>query len=115
LGTDQGKTLGYWEAVYSATRKRQGFRLAPASAGDRAADLSRRLLERLKNGQTQLSAALIRLLAIDDFKQLDHRTRERIIVNQAINHYRSLAGPASVQKVFDLLQDAPDLESSSSR
>ena len=110
LGTDQGKTLGYREAVYSATRKSQGFRLAPASAGDRAADLSRRMLERLKNGQTQLSAALIRLLAIDDFRQLEHRTRERGIVEQATNHYRSLVGPASVQTVFDLLQEAVDLE-----
>jgi len=110
LGTDQGKTLGYWEAVYSATRQNQGFRLGPVGAGDRAADLSRRMLERLKSGQDQLSATLIRLLEIQDFDQLKHRAREKVIVDQANNHFRGLAGPASVQKVFDLLQEPSDLE-----
>jgi hypothetical protein len=110
LGTDQGKTLGYWEAVYSATRKKQGFRLGPVGAEDRAADLSQRMLERLKSGQNHLSATLIRLLEIKDFDQLKHRAREKVIVDQANNHFRGLAGPASVQLVFDLLQEPIDLE-----
>jgi hypothetical protein len=75
LGTDQGKTLGYWEAVYSATRGKQSFRLGPVGPDDRAAELSGRMLERLKSGQTQLSVALLRLLDIADFNQLGHRMR----------------------------------------
>jgi hypothetical protein len=68
------------------------------------------MLERLKSGQDQLSATLIRLLEIKDFDQLKHRAREKVIVDQANNHFRGLAGPASVQKVFDLLQEPSDLE-----
>ncbi len=113
LGTDQGKTLGYRESLYAASRGRSTFRLtAPKDPADRAADLSRRVLDAVSTGERQLSAALLRMLDIDSFDTLRHRPMEKATVGDAAARLKSLAGAASVQLVFDLLcgESGPEQE-----
>ena len=111
LGTDQGKTLGYREALYSASRSAHAFRLTPPKdATDRAGELSKRMLEAVVTGERQLSAALLRVLDIDSFNTLKNRPVENAIVEDARARLRSLVGPASVQMVFDLLSGEPGPE-----
>ena len=101
IGTDPpGKTSGYWEAQYSATRSSRGFRLAPQSGDDRPADLSGRMLDTLKRGSTNcLYPALMRLF-----------DNEQTIAFRDVNLMRDGIGQSSVQLVLDLLQGDPDLE-----
>ncbi len=115
LGTDQGKTRGYHEELYAASRSAQTFRLEPPEPGDRAADLSARALDALSTGNNQLSVALRRVLQVDSFKQLKYRPMERATISDAERRFTSLAGSASIQVVLDLLSQEPDLESEQRR
>ena len=113
LGTEQGKTRGYREALYAASRGGHAFRLTPPrDTADRAGDLSRRVLDALGAGEKQLCAALLRMLDIDTFETLKHRPMEKATVEDAAARLRSLAGARSVQLVFDLLSEEhrPDAE-----
>ena len=110
LGTDQGKTRGYHEALYAASRDGRIFSLAAPGPDTRAADLSARTLKAIKTGAGHLSAALLRVLDLDGFKILQHRPMEKATVAHAQQRLRSRAGSASVQLVLGLLSDTPDLE-----
>ena len=113
LGTAQGKTRGYREALYAASRGGRVFRLTPPrDTADRAGDLSRRVLDAPGAGEKQLCAALLRMLDIDTFETLKHRPMEKATVEDAAARLRSLAGARSVQLVFDLLSEEhrPDAE-----
>ena len=110
LGTDQGKTRGYHEALYTASRGRRPFRLTPPAQEDRAADLSARALDAVRTGGNHLSGALLRMLEIDSFNTLKHRPMEQATVNHATGRLSSVAGSASVQLVLDLLSGDPDPE-----
>ncbi len=113
LGTEQGKTRGYREALYAASRGGRAFRLTPPhDTADRAADLSRRVLDALSAGERQLSAALLRMLDIDSFGTLSNRPMEKATVENSAARLLALAGSASVQLVFDLLSEEhqPDVE-----
>jgi hypothetical protein len=104
LGSDQGKTLGYWEAMFVATRSKGLFSLEPPTPQDRPARLSERALQTLAVGGKILYAALAELHREgDDLNDTDKRR-----IDAASSHYRAVAGPASVQVVFDLLNDAED-------
>ena len=109
LGTDQGKTRGYHEALYAASRDRRIFSLAPPGPDTRAADLSARTLDAVRRGAGYLSTALLRVLDLDR-DTLKRRPMEKATVARAQQRLHSRAGSASVQLVLDLLSDTPDLE-----
>ena len=116
LGTDQGKTRGYHEAFYAASRGGHAIRLTPPrDPTDRAGDLSRRVLDAVAAGERLLCAALLRILGIDTFKTLKFRPMEKATIDDAGARFKSLAGATSVQLVFDLLTGDPAPEEEQQR
>jgi hypothetical protein len=105
LGTDQGKTGGYREVLFVAARSSDGlFHLDPPQVEDRPARLSAAALATIDTGSTVLFSALAILYPdIDDFKKLMVTDRSRI--RKCQEDYRARVGPASVQLVFDLLNE----------
>jgi hypothetical protein len=106
LGTEQGKTRGYHEALYAATRSEGLFHLNPPKPEDRPARLSASALATIDAGSKVLYAALAVLYP--DAGGLNDAERSRIKVAQAA--YHQAAGHASVQLVFDLLNSPENVE-----
>jgi hypothetical protein len=101
LGTDQGKTKGYREALFAAARSEGLFHLEPPKAEDRPARLSASALSTISTGSKVLSSALAALYPdTDDLMDTEWR---RIDVAQLT--YHNAVGHASVQLVFDLLNN----------
>jgi hypothetical protein len=99
LGTDQGRTKGYREALFVATRSEGLFYLEPPKPEDRPARLSASALATIDTGSKVLYGALAVLFP--DTNALSDTERVRIRASQS-NYYNAI-GHASVQLVFDLL------------
>ncbi len=99
LGTEQGKTKGYREALFVAARSEGLFHLDPPKAEDRPARLSAAALATIEAGSTILFSALAALYPDTD----DLTVTERSRIRRSQEAYRARVGPASVQLVFDLL------------
>jgi hypothetical protein len=101
LGTDQGKTKGYREALFAAARSEGLFHLEPPKPEDRPARLSASALATIDTGSKVLYGALAVLFPdTDDLSDIE---RVRIRASQ-INYYDAV-GHASLQLVFDLLNN----------
>jgi hypothetical protein len=101
LGTDQGKTKGYREALFLATRSEGLFHLDAPKPEDRPARLSASALSTISTGSKVLSSALATLYPdTDDLMDIEWR---RIDVAQLT--YHNAVGHVSVQLVFDLLNN----------
>jgi hypothetical protein len=101
LGSDQGKTKGYREALFVAKRSEGLFHFDPPTVGDRPAKLSEAALATISSGATILYSALAALYP--DTNNLEEADKKRISVVQQT--YYDAVGHASVQLVFDLLND----------
>jgi hypothetical protein len=99
LGTDQGKTKGYREALFVAARSEGLFHLDPPKPEDRPARLSASALATIDAGSRVLYKALASLYADTDDLQDAEQSRIRAIQLA----YYDAVGHASVQLVFDLL------------
>jgi hypothetical protein len=99
LGTDQGKTKGYREAMFTAARLEGLFHLDPPAPEDRPARLSAAALGTIETGSKVLFAALAVLYP--DTYDLTGTDKNRVRAAQF--RYYDAVGHASVQLVFDLL------------
>jgi hypothetical protein len=99
LGTDQGKTRGYCEAMFIAARSEGLFCLDPPRLEDRPARLSSAALATIDTGSKILFAALAVLYP--DADDLSNTDKSRIRTAQLT--YYDAVGHKSVQLVFDLL------------
>jgi hypothetical protein len=99
LGTDQGRTKGYREALFVAARSEGLFHLDPPKPEDRPARLSASALATIDAGSRVLYKALASLYADTDDLQDAEQSRIRAIQLA----YYDAVGHASVQLVFDLL------------
>jgi hypothetical protein len=104
LGSDQGKTKGYRETLFVAKRSEGLFHFDPPTTGDRPALLSEAALATISSGATILYSALAALYP--DTNNLEEADKKRISVVQ--HSYYDAVGHASVQLVFDLLNDTDD-------
>jgi hypothetical protein len=99
LGTEQGKTKGYREALFVAARSEGLFHLDPPKVEDRPARLSAAALATIEAGSKILFSALAVLYPDTD----DLTVTERSRIRRCQEGYRARVGSASVQLVFDLL------------
>jgi hypothetical protein len=99
LGTDQGKTKGYREAMFTAARSDGLFHLDPPAPEDRPGRLSAAALGTIETGSKVLFAALAVLYP--DTDDLNGTDKSRVRAAQLM--YFDAVGHASVQLVFDLL------------
>jgi hypothetical protein len=106
LGTDQGKTKGYREASFVATRSPGLFHLDPPKPEDRPALLSASALATIDTGSKVLYSALAALYP--DTNDLSDTERSRIRSAQIV--YHDAVGHPSVQLVFDLLNMAANAQ-----
>src|SRR6266516_1695398 len=107
LGTDQGKTKGYREVLFVAARSEGLFHLEPPKAEDRPARLSAAALATIDAGSTILFSAVAALYSDTD----DLTATERIRIRRCQETYRARVGPASIQLIFELLnqkENAPE-------
>jgi len=104
LGSEQGKTKGYREALFLAKRSEGLFHFDPPTKEDRPARLSETALATINVGANILYAALAALNS--DTDDLNNTDKKRIVAAQ--QSYYSAVGHASVQLVFDLLNDSDD-------
>ena len=102
LGTDQGKTKGYREAMFVAARSEGLFQLDPPKPDDRPARLLASALATIHAGSKVLRSALATLYR--DTNDLNNAERSRI--RAAEPTYYDAVGHASVQLVFDLLNES---------
>jgi hypothetical protein len=102
LGTDQGKTKGYRETSFVAVRSDGLFHLDPPKPEDRPARLSASALATIGTGSKVLYSALAALYP--DTNDLNETELSRIRAAQFT--YYDAVGHASVQLVFDLLNDS---------
>ena len=102
LGTDQGKTKGYRETLFIAVRSEGLFHLDPPKPEDRPARLSAFALATIDAGSKVLYSALAVLYP--DTDDLNDIELSRIRASQLV--YYDAVGHASVQLVFDLLNDS---------
>jgi hypothetical protein len=102
LGTDQGKTKGYCETLFVAVRSDGLFHLDPPKPEDRPARLSASAIATIKTGSEVLFSALAALYP--DTNDLNNVEKSRI--RAAEQTYYDAVGHASVQLVFDLLNDS---------
>ena len=101
LGTEQGKTKGYRETLFVAVRSDGLFHLDPPKPEDRPARLSASALATIDAGSKVLYSALAVLYP--DTNDLNDIELRRIRASQL--SYYDAVGHASVQLVFDLLND----------
>jgi hypothetical protein len=102
LGSDQGKTKGYRETLFLAVRSdRLFFRLDAPKPEDRPARLSASALATIDAGSKVLRRALAALYPDAD----DVRGVERSRIRAVAARYHDNVGHASVQLVFDLLNE----------
>ena len=104
LGTDQGKTKGYREALFLASRSDGLFHLDPPTPEDRPARLSAAALGTIEAGAKILYCALAVLYADAD----DLTAAEQSRIRAAQITYYDAVGHASIQLVFDLLNISED-------
>lgn len=105
IGTDQGKTKGYREATFMASRGADLFSLDEPSPDDRPARLSKRALSTIDAGRKILSTALVELFKdIEKASDVDW-TRTK----PAEQLFRSSVSAQSVQFVFDALSKDEDI------
>jgi hypothetical protein len=97
LGTDQGKTKGYRETLFVATRSDGLFHLDPPKPEDRPARLSASALATIDAGSKVLYSALAALYP--DTNDLNDTELSRIRAAQST--YYDAVGHASVQLVFE--------------
>jgi hypothetical protein len=102
LGTDQGRTKGYREALYVAAHSDGLFHLDPPKPEDRPARLSASALATIDAGSKILYSALAALYP--DTDDLNETEKGRIRAAQLT--YYDAVRHASVQLVFDLLNDS---------
>jgi hypothetical protein len=102
LGTEQGKTKGYRDALFVAARSEGLFHLDPPKPEDRPARLSASALATIDTGRKVLYSALASLYPdTDDVSETDQSR-----IRAAQRNYYDAVGHASVQLVFDLLNDS---------
>jgi hypothetical protein len=111
LGSDQGKTKGYREALFVAARSKGLFHLDPPTPEDRPARLSASALATISDGSKVLYSALA--LLYPDTDDLQDAEQSRIRAAQVI--YFNAVGHASVQLVFDLLNDPENAQEEQQR
>jgi hypothetical protein len=111
LGTDEGKTKGYREAVFVAARSNGLFHLDAPNAEDRPARLSTSALATIDTGWKVLHSALAALYP--DTTDLGDTDQSRIRGAQI--RYRNAVGHPSVQLVFDLLTVAENAQEEQQR
>jgi hypothetical protein len=104
LGTDQGKTKGYREALFLASRSDGLFHLDPPKSEDRPPRLSAAALGTIETGAKILYSALAVLYPDAD----DVSAAEQSRIHAAQITYYHAVGHASVQLVFDLLNISED-------
>ena len=104
LGSEQGKTKGYREALFLAKRSEGLFHFDPPTKEDRPARLSETALATIDSGGKILYSALAALYP--DTDDLNNTDKKRISAAQ--QSYYDAVGHASVQLVFDLLNDSDD-------
>lgn len=104
LGSEQGKTKGYREALFVAKRSGGLFHFDPPKKEDRPARLSETALATIGSGGTILYSALAALYP--DTNDLSNIDKNRIKAAQ--QSYYTAVGHASVQLVFDLLNERDD-------
>jgi hypothetical protein len=104
LGSDQGKTKGYREALFLAKRSEGLFHFDPPTREDRPALLSATALSSIKTGGDILFRALV-LLYSDTDKAYDTEDKRIRAVQRS---YYGTVGHPSVQLVFDLLNESDD-------
>jgi hypothetical protein len=102
LGTDQGKTKGYRETLFVAARSEGLFHLDLPKVEDRPARLSASALATIHTGSNVLYSALATLYPDTD----DISATEQRRIQAAQLTYYDAVGHASVQLVFDLLNDS---------
>jgi hypothetical protein len=102
LGTDQGKTKGYRETLFVAARSDGLFHLDPPKPEDRPARLSASALATIDAGSKVLYSALAALYPDSD----DLNETELSRIRAAQFTYYDAVGHASIQLVFDLLNDS---------
>jgi hypothetical protein len=104
LGSDQGKTKGYREALYLAKRSEGLFHFNLPTKEDRPVLLSEAALATINVGADILYAALA-VLYSDAGRTYDAEDKR---IRTAQKSYYDAVGHASVQLVFDLLNDSDD-------
>jgi hypothetical protein len=104
LGSDQGKTKGYREALFLAKRSEGLFHFDPPTKEDRPARLSETALATIESGGTILYSALAALYPDTDDLGITDKKR----IGAAQHSYYDAVGHASVQLVFDILNDDDD-------
>ena len=104
LGSEQGKTKGYREALFLAKRSEGLFHFDPPTKEDRPARLSETALATIDSGGKILYSALAALYP--DADDLNNTGKKRISAVQ--RSYYDAVGHASVQLAFDLLNDSDD-------
>lgn len=104
LGSDQGKTKGYREALFLAKRSEGLFNFEPPAEEDRPAKLSEAALSTINKGAWILKLALTALYS--DTSDVGVADEHRI--SGALQSFYEAVGHASVQLVFDLLNEADD-------
>jgi hypothetical protein len=104
LGSDQGKTKGYREALFLASRSEGLFTFEPPIKEDRPMRLSEAALATISSGSDILKAALTALYAETNVVGVVDKNR----INAAQRSYHDAVGYASVQMVFDLLNEDDD-------
>ena len=104
IGSEQGKTKGYREALFLAKRSEGLFHFDPPTKEDRPARLSETALVTIDSGAKILYSALAALYP--DTEDLSNTDKKRI--GAAQQSYYDAVGHASVQLVFDLLNDSDD-------
>jgi hypothetical protein len=104
LGSEQGKTKGYREALFLAKRSEGLFHFDPPSREDRPALLSATALSSIKTGGDILFRALVLLYSDTDEASDAEENRIRAVQRS----YHDAVGHPSVQLVFDLLNESDD-------
>jgi hypothetical protein len=99
---DQGKTVGYWEATYRIGSS-QRIRLAPPTAGDRLSTLSAMALTTVSIAERVLYGPTLTLF--------DGKLKTaKPYLNKLQSDLRNRIGPASLQVVLSLVDQAPDTQ-----
>lgn len=99
LGTDQGKTRGYREALYRATRNEGLFSLSEPRPDDRPSRLSETLIRTLSEAEKSLWAALASITRTGNGKDA---TSDQI-GNHGKAIFRARVTQSAISLIFDLL------------
>jgi hypothetical protein len=101
LGSDQGKTLGYREAIFRAGHSDGLFTLAEPARDDRPSRLSEALIMTLGEGESSLGSALASIRRAGDKRDATSKQ----IANQGKAIFRSRVTQPAIDLIFDLLSN----------